>query len=263
MSQPVLLEICVASVDDAMAAVAHGADRLEVNSALELGGLTPSAGMFAEIRRRVAVPLIAMVRPRPGGFCYSESDFDVMLNDAVDLLAAGADGLAFGVLTASGEVDAQRCRRLRELCGDRAAVFHRAFDVTRDPRAALDALIDLQFTRAMTSGQSETAVQGADLIAELSARAATRIEIMPAAGINASTAGELIARTGCRQIHASARGKARDTFSDARPRIRFGSYGPEDGFVRTDPDAVAALRAAISDQRGASDIVVRPNHNGG
>src|SRR5262245_29868892 len=93
MSKRVLLEICVASVDDALAAVEGGADRLEVNSALSLGGLTPSIGLFAEIRRLVSVPLIAMVRPRPGGFCYSGKDFDVMLRDAAALSDAGAEGV--------------------------------------------------------------------------------------------------------------------------------------------------------------------------
>jgi hypothetical protein len=89
MSDRVLIEICVGSVDDAVTAVAAGADRLELNCALSLGGLTPSGGLFAEVRRHVAVPLIAMVRPRPGGFCYSQTDFDVMLRDAEALLAAG------------------------------------------------------------------------------------------------------------------------------------------------------------------------------
>ena len=112
MADRVLLEVCIASVDDAIAAQSGGADRLEVNCALALGGLTPSAGLFAEVRRQVKLPLIAMVRPRPGGFCYSPAEFDVMLRDADELIAAGADGLAFGVLTNGGEIDVERCRRL-------------------------------------------------------------------------------------------------------------------------------------------------------
>jgi copper homeostasis protein len=246
MLQSILLEICVASVGDAVAAVENGADRLEVNSALELGGLTPSAGLFTEIRRRVSAPLIAMVRPRPGGFCYSEADFDVMLRDAEFLLNTGADGLAFGVLTSAGEVDKPSCHRLRELCGDRAAVFHRAFDVTPDPTAALGTLVDLDFTRMMTSGQAETALQGASLIAELIGRAAGRIEVLPAGGITASTAAALITHTGCQQVHASVRAKWQESSVRARPQIRFGTVGPEDEYARTDPDAVAALRAAVS-----------------
>src|SRR5437868_5876281 len=116
MSSSILLEICVGSADDALAAVAAGADRLELNSAVSLGGLTPSAGLFAEVRRRVNVPVIAMVRPRPGGFVYSETDFAAMLWDAEALMAAGADGLAFGILTLAGEIDRNRCRTLRDTC---------------------------------------------------------------------------------------------------------------------------------------------------
>jgi copper homeostasis protein len=255
MPQPVLLEICIASVDDALVAVAGGADRLEVNCALELGGLTSSAALFAEVRGRVQVPLIAMVRPRPGGFCYSENDFEVMIRDAESLLAAGADGLAFGILKPEGQIDLARCRVLRELCGNRPAVFHRAFDVTPDPFAALDTLIHLGFTRVMTSGQAETASGGADLIRDLIRRAAGRIEVLPAAGINARTAPELIARTGCNQFHASARTTGVDPSVAARPNIRFGSTSSAgECFHRTDPRAVAELHAAVSTSAGSADI---------
>ena len=244
----ILLEVCVGSVDDARTAVAGGADRLELNSALALGGLTPSIGLMAEVRRRVNVPVVAMVRPRAGGFHYSEADFEVIVRDAEALLAAGADGLAFGVVTTDGEVDRARCRRLRAACGGREAVFHRAFDVTPDPFAALEALVDLGFTRVMTSGQAETALQGARLIAELIGRAGDRIEVLPAAGINPVTGPDLIASTGCRQVHASARGPASDTAGRWRPGIRFGSATPaaEGSYDRTDPDVVASLRSALT-----------------
>jgi copper homeostasis protein len=252
MPQPVLLEVCVASVEDALAAVAGGVDRLEVNCALELGGLTPSSGLFAEVRRRVQVPMIAMVRPRPGGFCYSDADFDVMLRDAKALLDTGADGLAFGILTPDGRVDRERCRTLRDRCDGRDAVFHRAFDVTPDPVKALETLIDLGFTRVMTSGQAETAVQGTELIGELIRRAGGRIEVLPASGINARTAPALIARTGCDQVHASVRTAVIDPSVAARPVIRLGADG--NGYYRTDPQAVAQLRAALSGPAGPADI---------
>lgn len=247
MPARVLLEVCVASVDDALAAVAAGADRLELNTALALGGLTPSAGLFAEVRRRVNVPIIAMVRPRSGGFCYSDADFEVMLRDAEAFLAGGADGLAFGILTSDGHIDADRCRKLREKCGRRGAVFHRAFDVTPDPLAALETLVGLGFTRVMTSGQAETAAVGADVIAVVSDAAAGRIELLPAGGINASNVAALLARTQCNQVHVSARGIARDRSVAAQPEVRFGagSMLPEGEFDRTDGAAVAALRAAL------------------
>jgi copper homeostasis protein len=252
MSKQVLLEVCVASVDDALAAVAGGADRLEVNTALALGGLTPSAGLFAEIRRLVSLPLIAMVRPRQGGFRYSTSDFEVMLRDAEGLIAAGADGLAFGVLTSTGEVDVSRCRRLRELCGEKQAVCHRAFDVTPEPFAALETLIALGFTRVMTSGQEETAYNGIPLIAELIRRAAGRIEMLPAGGINRFTVADVVARTGCNQVHASLRMTRRDESVRARPHIAFGSAIriPEDRLDATDEAAVAGVKIILNREGG-------------
>jgi len=246
MPDRVLLEICVGSVDDALAAVAKGADRLELNCALTLGGLTPSVGLFAEVRRRVRVPIIAMVRPRSGGFAYSAADFEVMVQDATSLLAAGADGLAFGILTAGGEIDVVRCRQLREVCGDRTAVFHRAFDVMPDPVVALDCLIDLGFRRVMTSGQAESAA-GADTLSVIIRHAAGRIEVLQAGGVNENSAGEVIARTRCDQVHAGLRTVGRDPSVSARPSIRFGSTGsaPESEFDRTDAFAVAALRSVL------------------
>jgi copper homeostasis protein len=247
MPRRVLLEVCIASVDDVLAAEAGGADRIELNSALSLGGLTPSAGLFAEVRRATRLPVVAMVRPRPGGFCYSPTDFDVMCRDTNAFLDAGAEGLAFGILTESGEIDVDRCGRLRERCGDRVAVFHRAFDVTPDPFAALETLVALGFRRVMTSGQEETAYNGAELIAELICRAAGRIEILPAGGINRFNVTDVIVRTGCGQVHASLRMGYRDASVAARPGITFGSSIrlPEDRVDRTDVQAVAGIAAIL------------------
>src|SRR4051812_22644923 len=108
----VLLEVAVASVEDALAAQAGGADRLELNGALALGGLTPSLGTLLEVKAAGGLPVLVMIRPRPGGFAYSEADFRVMQRDADLALRHGADGVVFGVLTPDGRVDADRCRRL-------------------------------------------------------------------------------------------------------------------------------------------------------
>ncbi len=149
----VLLEVAVASVEDALAAQAGGADRLELNSALGLGGLTSSLGTLQEVKATLALPVFVMIRPRPGGFAYSDADFRVMQRDSDLALQHGADGLVFGILTPEGQVDAQRCHTLVRQAAGRVAVFHRAFDVTPDPLAALEQLIDLGFQRVMTSGQ--------------------------------------------------------------------------------------------------------------
>src|SRR5262245_16906163 len=123
----VLLEVPVASVDDALAAQEGGADRLELNAALALGGLTPSLGTLIEVKAAVTLPVFVMIRPRSGGFAYSDADFKVMARDVDLALAHGADGVVFGVLTPAGTVDRDRCGRLLRQAAGRSAVFHRAF----------------------------------------------------------------------------------------------------------------------------------------
>lgn len=221
--RPVILEVCVESVDDAAAAARGGADRLELNAALALDGLTPSLGLLAEVRRSAGArfPIVAMARPRAGDFSYSDSEFRVLLRDAGMLLENGADGIAFGILTARGDVDVTRCRRVvRAVESARAtrnrfegAVFHRAFDRVRDPRRALEQLIDLGVTRVMTSGHQPAALRGARLIADLIKRAGGRIEILPAGGVRPANAAALLSRTGCDQVHTSLREPGGDGMS--------------------------------------------------
>ena len=202
------LEVCVESVADATAAARGGADRIELNSALALDGLTPSIGLLTEVRRAVGVgfPVVAMARPRAGDFCYDESEFKVLVRDAALLLESGADGVAFGILTADAGVDVKRCRRvMRTIERGGVSVFHRAFDRVRDPFVALEQLVDLGVRRVMTSGQQPTALRGARLIADLVDRAAGRIEILPAGGVRPSNAPALLKRTGCDQLHSSLR----------------------------------------------------------
>ena len=207
--RPVLLEVCVESADDAVAAVKAGADRIELNSALALGGLTPTPGLLVGVRPAVRVPLIVMARPRGGDFCYSDSEFRVLRRDVEYTLEHGADGVACGILTIDGRVDTRRCGTVARLVtrARRNLVFHRAFDAIRKPQDALEQLIDLRFARVMTSGGKETADAGADVIRRLIEQAAGRIEILPAGGIRAGNVRRIIARTGCDQLHSSARGR--------------------------------------------------------
>jgi copper homeostasis protein len=239
----VLVEVAVASVEDAMTAQQARADRLELNAALGLGGLTPSLGTLIEVKATVFLPVLVMVRPRPAGFAYSAADFRVMQRDTDLALQHGADGIVLGILTEDGRVDAERCRLLVRQAGKAEVVFHRAFDVTPDPFAALEQLIDLGFRRLMTSGQEETAYNGAGRIAELIERAAGRIEILPAGGINRFTVADVVARTGCTQVHASLRSRREDRSVAARPQVSFGGpiRMPEDRFDAVSADAVAEL----------------------
>jgi copper homeostasis protein len=240
----VLIEIAVASAEDAATAERGGADRVELSAALALGGLTPSPGALLEAKAAVRLPVIAMARPRPAGFAYSDTEFRTLLRDTELLLANGADGIAFGASQPDGSVDVQRCREVVRLIGERDAVFHRAFDVTPDPLAALEQLVDMGVRRVLTSGQAATALDGAALLAELIRRAAGRIEILPAAGIRPANVRNLISRTGCTQVHASLRASANDPSAGGRALSFGGGPGPDVTYEITDAAAVAHLRWA-------------------
>ena len=244
---PVLVELCIASVEDAVAAAAGGADRVELNSALPLGGLTPSAGLLAEVRRAVRLPVVAMARPRAGGFCYAAAEFAVLRRDVDFALDHGADGVAFGVLCDDGRVDVERCREVVRQVGPRAgqgAVFHRAFDFTPDPFDALEQLIDAGVRRVMTSGQRPTAAEGAELVGELIRHAAGRIEVLAAGGVRPWNVAELVARTGCDQVHAALREPRPDPSTRARPDLPLAAGPPADADV-TSPRLLRELLRAV------------------
>jgi copper homeostasis protein len=245
----VLLEICCGSIDDAIQADAGGADRVELCSALFLGGLTPSLGTLQEAKRLVKIPVIMMVRPRSGGFCYTDAEMATMERDAETAVANGADGVVFGILDPDGKIDINRSTRLRKLIGARQAVFHRAFDVTPDPFAALEQLIDMGITRVLTSGQKNSVPEGIDLIKRLIERASDRIEVLPGGGIAPYNIKEVVERTGCRQVHLTAWGSVIDSSTQANRCVTFGGalYPPEDRYEMTDAGLVKKL-ARVLDQ---------------
>jgi copper homeostasis protein len=242
MSRP-LLEICCGSLEDALEAEAGGADRVELCSSLFQGGLTPSFGTIVEAKRRLRIPAIIMIRPRGGGFCYTEPEFAAMVADAEAAVAQGVGGLAFGVLTPDGVIDRARTQRLRAAAGDRDAVFHRAFDVTPDPFRAIDELVELGITRVLTSGQQDTVPEGLDLIARLVEYAGDRIQVMPGGGIKPFNFDDIVARSGCRQIHVAAFTTRRDDSTHHRPHVTFGGalFPPENQYDVTDRSIVERL----------------------
>lgn len=128
----VLLEVCCGSADDVLEAWRGGADRVELNANLFQGGLTPTIGTLRAVKAHADIPVMAMIRPRAGGFCYTDVEYETMREDARALLEAGADGLVFGFLHGDGTVDAARTREMVALAEGRPCVFHRALDVTPD-----------------------------------------------------------------------------------------------------------------------------------
>lgn len=241
------LEICCASADDVFAAAEGGAHRVELNSALFLGGLTPSIGLVRKAKE-ADIPIMVMVRPRDGGFCYTEREFECMLEDVKAFVKEGVEGLVFGVLHPDGSIDITRNRQLIEAAGKCEKVFHRAFDVVPDWREAMDTLIELGFDRVLTSGQAATSIEGAQTLKEMIEYADGRIEILPGGGIRPHNVSQLIEKTGCTQIHASAGKEHTDTSCRSNPEVHFGSSTdmPEDIYKITDVEKVRAILAEIN-----------------
>jgi copper homeostasis protein len=201
----VILEIAANSVASALAAQEGGAGRVELCTALELGGLTPSYAQIALAREKLTIPLYVLIRPRAGDFLYSDLECETMLRDIEACAKAGCDGVALGVLDADGNIDMPRCRSLIAVAGSMGVTFHRGFDLTRDPLTALQDVIALGCERLLTSGQQASALEGVALIRLLVELVAGRIVVMPGGGIHAENIGELIALTGASEFHASAK----------------------------------------------------------
>ena len=216
----VVIEVCCGSVDDVVRAAEAGADRVELNSALFVGGLTPSAGAVLAAKARVDIPVISMIRPRPGGFCYTDLEFETILRDTQELAAAGADGFAVGFLTAEGRLDEERCKTWAEAAGKKEKVFHRAFDIMKDePEKALPLLAELGFRRILTSGREPSAPKGAKMIKRCVEVGA--VEVLAGGGVRAENVQGLIQTTGCQQVHFTCHMKVNDT-SVRGARLSFG-----------------------------------------
>ena len=203
------LEVCVDTPAGLAAAVAGGADRIELGAALSLHGLTPAPGLMAQAAR-MDCPVYAMIRSRQGDFVYGPADLDAMRRDIDAARDFGLAGVAIGANRPSGELDLDA---LSALCAHAAGLgmtLHRAFDLVPDFGAALEAAIALKFERILTSGGQRTAPAGAEQLAALVSQAAGRISIMAGSGLNPDNVEGLIGRTGVREVHGSLGGPALD-----------------------------------------------------
>jgi copper homeostasis protein len=239
----VLVEVCCGSVEDGIEAEAGGADRIELNSSLFFGGLTPSIGTVVEAKRRLRIPVMVMIRPRGGGFCYTEPELCVMERDIDEAVGHGADGIVFGVLTSDGSLDEPACRRLLARAKRTPAVFHRALDVMRDPEAGLEKLIDLGFRRILTTGRRSNIEDGAETVRRAMTQARGRIEILPG-GMVPRNAARLIREIGCDQVHIASFTRRSDPSARGNAEIFFGAalYPPEDSYDVIDRGFVRSVR---------------------
>lgn len=241
----VILEVCCGSVDDVIQAQKAGAHRVELNSNLFHGGLTPTLGTLLVAKRETNMKIMTMVRPREGGFCYTNAEFDTAIEDAKQLLANGTDGLVFGFLQQDGSLDLGRTRAMAELAqaAGKETVFHRAIDVVSNWKEVLDALIELNITRVLTSGQESDVSYGTQTVREMIEYAAGRIQILPGAGITAKNMDRILSETGCDQIHLAAHKTHFDTSVNNNRSIYYGGclYPPEDQFNVIDSDYIGGM----------------------
>ena len=231
-----IIEICCGSYEDALAAYRGGAQRIELNSALHLGGLTPSVGSLRLVKQNTDLKVIAMVRPRGAGFCYSEADFEVMKSDAEILMKNGADGIAFGCLDENGEIQTEQTKEMiyiiKKYQGE--AVFHRAFDCVKDPYQSMEILISMGADRVLTSGLKAKAMEGIELIEELQKRYGDKIEILAGSGVNAENVLEIMDKAGISQVHSSCKGWVEDVTTTGNEV----SYSYIEGIHKNDYDVV-------------------------
>jgi len=199
------LEVCIDSVESAIAAERGGASRVELCSDLLEGGITPGAGLIASVRRHIAIDLFVMIRPRGGDFCYTGPEFEVMQEEIGQARRLGANGVVLGVLDEEGCVDLGRTRQLVDLAVTLPVTFHRAIDMTPDIMAALEAVIATGASRVLTSGGEPDASLGKGAIARLFEAAKGRISIMPGGGVSAENIAGLAEATGASEFHSSAR----------------------------------------------------------
>lgn len=238
MSAPLRpVEIAVQDPAGARVAMAAGATRLELCQALDVGGLTPSLAVLEGVLDAVEPAAVnVLVRPRGGGFVYSDEEVALVVSDIRACVARGAGGVVVGALDGAGLVDVDALRRFREAAGSATVVFHRAIDASADPDAVFGTLIDEGVDRVLTSGGAARSIEGVSRLTAFAERAAGRIEVMAGGGVQPADIPALFS-AGVDAVHLSARGRAG---LDAPA----GPGGGASGHDVTDPDVVARAVAA-------------------
>ncbi len=252
-STPPLLEVCCASTAFAVEAVAAGADRVELCADLTEGGTTPSIGEIVTAVELLDRPAMVMIRPRGGDFLYSDVEYRIMERDVDAAREAGAHGVVFGILDADGCVDIARTRALVDRARPAAVTFHRAFDVSSDLLASVDALIEAGVDRVLTSAGRSRVVDALDTLAAVARAGSDRLTVVACGGLRAAHVPEVLAVPGVREIHVGA-----SRFEDGPMRHRVTdlpmgrSYTPDE-YVRevVDSEQVRNVSIRIREMSGA------------
>ena len=222
MSDQLVFEFCIDSVEAAIATQQGGGHRVELCDNLVQGGTTPSAGTIALARKLVDIDINVIIRPRGGDFYYSDVEFEVMKYDIEQAKQLGANGVVIGLLNQDGSIDVERTRALIDLARPLSVTFHRAFDMCRDPYEALEQLIELGIDRILTSGQEVSVLEGLDLITDLVRKAGNRVIIMPGGGITERNINKIVAQSGVKEVHVVGAISAESQMRYRKPHIFMG-----------------------------------------
>jgi copper homeostasis protein len=245
----VTVEICVEGVDGLVAAQSAGADRVELCASLLEGGITPSVGMVRAALAVATIPFHVIIRPRGGDFLYSELEFQSMLEDVKAMKALGVAGVVIGCLTPEGTIDEARTKALVDAAHPLKVTNHRAFDMTRDYREAIEALIRCGVDRVLTSGQADSALEGISTLAGTVEAAKGRIRIMACGGLNKNNIGRVYRETKVDDLHFAALKDIDGGMTYRNVGVTMGGEAADEEFRLsvTDPDSIRATIGALRD----------------
>lgn len=243
------VEVCCQSYEDALICKRAGVDQIELNSGLYLGGLTPSLGLVRKIKNDIDIPIMAMVRPRAGGFSYSEYEYGTILDDIDIFLKEDVDGIVFGCLKSDGSLDMKKNKEIvkRIKSEGKIAVFHRAFDQVENPFKSIEYLIDIGVDRLLTSGQKPFAVDGIDLLKILEANYSGDIEILIGSGINGDNVKLIYEKTGIKRFHGSCKTWREDRTARGNVSYAYADNPNEINYEVTDIKLASRLVKAVKD----------------
>jgi copper homeostasis protein len=246
LSKAPLFEICVEGIDGVVAAQEGGGDRVELCASLMEGGITPSFGTIRAALKLCYLPIHVILRPRGGDFLYSDAEFATMLDDARQIAKLNAAGIVIGCLTEDGQIDEVRMKALVEAAQPLSVTCHRAFDMTRDPEEALEALIRCGIHRVLTSGQRATAVEAIPLLKKLNQQAAGRIIIMACGALAPDNIARVVKETGGREFHFAALKTEPSGMQYRNPAVGMGGTELDREYTNTvtDPETIRATIAA-------------------
>lgn len=209
MINNITIEICLGNIQEVEILNKYPVDRIELNSALELGGLTPSLNTLIKAKEVSNKKIVTMIRCRGGNFCYTKQEYEIMFSDAKDMLENNTDGIVFGFLNEDRCINIEMTKRMVDLVHSyhKEAIFHKAFDETIDMEQAIKQLIDLKVDRILTSGQAvyPDILEGCKRINNLHTKYGNQIQLLPGGGVRVNNIVDVVNTANTKQVHMTSK----------------------------------------------------------